>query len=215
MVDELEVAHLRHEYRRGGLHEDDVDPDPIAQFCAWLGEALEAGISEPNAMTLATADADGVPSARMVLLKGVDARGFSFYTSTRSQKGRELAVNPRAALVFAWLPLERQVRVAGPVAPVSAAESDAYFASRPLGSRIGAWASNQSEVIPDRGVLEAARAAAAARVVDGEIPRPEHWGGYRLAPERLELWQGRPDRLHDRLRYRRSGSGWVLERLSP
>lgn len=215
MTEEIPIPHLRREYGPAGLAETDVDPDPIAQFRSWLAAAVAAGLREPNAMTLATADADGAPSARTVLLKGVDERGFTFFTNRRSRKGRELAANPRAALVFAWLPLERQVCVSGTVAPVPDEESDAYFASRPLGARLGAWASVQSQVIPSRAVLEAARDAAAARAADGVIPRPPHWGGYRLAPERLELWQGRADRLHDRLQYRRVGPGWVLERLSP
>jgi pyridoxamine 5'-phosphate oxidase len=215
MAEDLDVADLRRDYRRADLDEAEVDPDPIAQCCAWLADAVDAGVTEPNAMTLATADADGAPSARTVLLKGIDDGGFTFFTNLGSQKGRELAANPRAALVFAWLPLERQITVAGGVTRVDDAEADAYFASRPLGSRLGAWASQQSSVIASRAVLEEARAEAAGRVVDGEIPRPPFWGGFRLSPSRVELWQGRPDRLHDRLRYRRDGDGWVLERLSP
>jgi pyridoxamine 5'-phosphate oxidase len=215
MADELEVAHLRREYGPEGLDASLVDPDPITQFCAWLGEAVAAGVREPNAMTLATADAEGAPSARTVLLKGIDEGGFTFYTNYGSRKARELDANPRAALVFLWHELERQVTVAGTVARVSAEESDAYFNSRPLGSRLGAWASRQSSVIPHRGVLDEARARAESMVVDGILPRPELWGGYRLTPHRVELWQGRPNRLHDRLEYHRSGPGWALERLSP
>lgn len=213
----VDLTHLRREYRRTDLTEGDVDGDPITQFCAWLDEAVEAGVREPNAMTLATADADGAPSARLVLLKSVDDGGFTFYTNYGSAKARDLEANPRAALVFAWLPLERQVCVRGLVGRVPEEESDAYFATRPLGSRLGAWASRQSDLIPDRSALDVARAEAEGRVVDGRIPRPPFWGGYRLAPLHLELWQGRPDRLHDRLRYRRDevGSPWVLERLSP
>lgn len=215
MDPEIDVARLRREYRRATLEPDGLDPQPHVQVARWLAEAAAAGIAEPNAMTLATADADGVPSARTVLLRGIDVRGLAFFTNYASRKARELDANPRAAVVLAWVPLERQVCVAGTVSRTTEEESDAYFASRPLGSRLGAWASEQSAVIPHRGVLEAARDAAAARVVDGEIPRPSFWGGYRLAPERVELWQGRPDRLHDRLQYRRTAGGWVVERLSP
>lgn len=215
MAEDLEVADLRREYDRAGLDASALDRDPVQQFCAWLAEAVEAGVDEPNAMTLSTADADGAPSARTVLLKGVDGDGFTFFTNYGSQKARELDANPRAALVFVWHALERQVTVAGAVARVPAEESDAYFHSRPLGSRLGAWASRQSTVIPDRAVLDRARAEAEALVVDGTVPRPEFWGGYRLTPHRIELWQGRPNRLHDRLRYRREADGWALERLSP
>jgi pyridoxamine 5'-phosphate oxidase len=221
MGEDFDIADLRRSYHRSALDPDDVDPDPIVQFSSWLAEAVAAGsaagITEPNAMTLATADADGTPSARTVLLKGIDADGFTFFTNLGSRKARELDANPRAALVFAWLPLERQVTVAGPVTRVPDADADAYFASRPLGSQLGAWASRQSTVIASRAVLEAARARAEARVVEGLVPRPPFWGGYRLAPSSLELWQGRPDRLHDRVRYRREAphGPWVRERLSP
>jgi pyridoxamine 5'-phosphate oxidase len=215
MSDDRDLGALRREFRRAGLSEGDVHPDPLVQFAAWLDEAAAAGVPDLNAMTLATADAEGVPSARTVLLKGLSGAGFTFFTSHASRKGRELAANPRAALVFAWLPLERQVCAAGPVTPVSDEESDAYFAARPLGARISAWASQQSRVVADREALEAAFAEVASRVVDGHVERPPHWGGYRLVPERVELWQGRPDRLHDRLQYRREGGGWVLERLGP
>lgn len=215
MAEDLEVADLRREYGRAGLDIDSLDADPVAQFCTWLAEAVDARIHEPNAMTLATADADGMPSARTVLLKGVDGGGFTFFTNYDSRKARELDANPHAALVFLWHALERQVTVAGSVARVPDEESDAYFHSRPLGSQLGAWASRQSNVIPDRAVLERARADAEAMVVDGTIPRPDFWGGYRLTPHRIELWQGRPNRLHDRVQYRHVDGAWVQERLSP
>ncbi len=213
----MDVSDLRREYTREALSEASVDPDPIVQFRRWFDEAEAAGLPEPNAMTLATATADGRPSARVVLLKGVDARGFAFYTNYASRKGRELAANPRAALVFHWAELERQVRVEGRVERLSEQESAAYFRSRPLGARLGAWVSPQSEVIAGREVLETRLAELAARFADGDVPLPPWWGGFRLVPELVELWQGRPDRLHDRLRYRRGGSGggWRLERLAP
>lgn len=196
------------------LDEADVAAEPYTQFQRWFDEALRAELSTPNAMTLATVAADGAPSARIVLLKGVDHGGFVFYTSYHSRKGRELAANPRAALVFHWTELEREVRIEGTVARVSAAESDEYFASRPLPSRHAAIASPQSEVIAGRAALESRFAAAAAD--HGEAaPRPAHWGGYRLLPVAVEFWQGRPSRLHDRLQYTITGDRWSIRRLAP
>jgi pyridoxamine 5'-phosphate oxidase len=198
------------------LREQDVDPDPLAQFRAWYGDARAAGLPLAEAMTLATATADGRPSARVVLLRGCDEGGFVFYTNYDSRKGRELAANPRAALVFHWQPLERQVRVEGRVEPISAEQSDAYFRSRPRASRLGAWASPQSEVLAGRRELERRLREAAARFGEGEVPRPPYWGGYRVVPEVVEFWQGREGRLHDRLRYRRlPHGGWAVERLAP
>jgi pyridoxamine 5'-phosphate oxidase len=211
----MTVSSLRRDYARASLSEADVDADPIRQFGLWLQEAMAAEVPDPTAMTLATATPDGRPSARVVLLKGFDAGGFTFYTNDESRKGRELAANPHAALVFYWPELERQVRVEGAVTPAGDAESDAYFASRPLGSRLGAWASPQSEVIAGREVLDRAVAELAARF-GGEVPRPPHWGGYRVSPDAVEFGQGRPSRLHDRLRYaRRPEGGWLRERLAP
>ena len=196
------------------LDEADVAAEPYTQFQRWFDEALRAELSTPNAMTLATVAADGAPSARIVLLKGVDHGGFVFYTNYHSRKGRELAANPRAALVFHWTELEREVRIEGTVARVSAAESDEYFASRPLPSRHAAIASPQSEVIAGRAALESRFAAAAAD--HGEAaPRPAHWGGYRLLPVAVEFWQGRPSRLHDRLQYTLTGDRWSIRRLAP
>jgi len=201
---------------RAGLVEADVDPDPVVQFGRWFDDANAAGLVEPSAMTLATAGADGVPSARMVLLRGVDRRGFVFYTNYDSRKAAELAANPRAALVFWWGELQRQVRVEGPVERTSQEESAAYFRTRPPGSRLSAWASPQSRVIPGRAVLDERVAELAARHPDGDVPLPPFWGGYRLVPEVVELWQGRPNRLHDRLRYTRAAAGgWRIQRLAP
>jgi pyridoxamine 5'-phosphate oxidase len=199
-----------------GLVEAAVDPDPVVQFGRWYDDASAAGLVEPSAMTLATAGADGAPSARMVLLRGVDQRGFVFYTNYESRKAAELAANPRAALVFWWGELQRQVRVEGPVERTSQEESAAYFRSRPPGSRLSAWASPQSRVIPGRAVLDERVAELAARHPDGDVPLPPFWGGYRLVPEVVELWQQRPNRLHDRLRYTRTpDGGWRIERLAP
>lgn len=212
----MSVADLRREYNRAGLTEDDLDPDPIRQFGVWFAAAEAATGGEANAMTLATATRDGEPSARIVLLKGFDERGFTFYTNYESHKGQELGTNPRAALVFYWSELERQVRVSGTVAQVSRDDSARYFASRPPGSRIGASLSRQSAVIPDRSVLEQEYARLEAAYPDGDVPLPDTWGGYRLEPVAIEFWQGRASRLHDRLRYRReSDDRWQIERLSP
>ena len=209
-------AAMRRDYAARGLTEEDLLGDPIAQFQSWFEDACRAEVFEPNAMTLATVGADGQPSARVVLLKGVDRRGLAFFTNLMSRKSRELDANASAALVFWWGPLARQVRFEGTVERVADAEADAYFASRPRGSQIGAWASPQSAVIADRRALEDAARAHEERFGAGAVPRPEFWGGFRLLPLRAEFWQGRTDRLHDRLRYSRDASGgWRLERLAP
>ena len=213
------TAHLqamRRSYERGGLDEADLAADWLTQFQRWLGDAEAAGITEPNAMVFGTADAEGRPSARTVLLKGLDARGLTLYTNLGSRKGREALANPAASLVFPWVDLQRQVVVAGDVELTGDADSDDYFARRPRGSQLGAAASPQSQVIPDRDRLTTARAALETRYPEGTpVPRPEHWGGLRVVPRTVEFWQGRPDRLHDRLRYRRDGERWVVERLAP
>ncbi|MDQ3792572.1 MAG: pyridoxamine 5'-phosphate oxidase [Actinomycetota bacterium] len=209
------AARLRKEYTRAGLAESDANPDPIAQFRRWFDDALAAGLREPNAMTLATATPDGRPSARVVLLKGFDERGFVFYTNYEGRKGEELEENPYCALVFYWAELERQVRVEGRVSRVPKRESDEYFGSRPRGSRLGAWASEQSRPVGGREVLEERLRVLEAEYEAREVPRPPFWGGYRVEPEVIEFWQGRENRLHDRLVYRRSGGGWGRERLQP
>jgi pyridoxamine 5'-phosphate oxidase len=209
------LARLRREYAASGLSPDDLDPDPVAQFGEWLHAAVEAGITEPNAMTLATADASGAPSARTVLLKGYDHRGFVFFTNYGSRKARELADNPRAALTFAWVQIHRQVVVTGGVRKVARTESAAYFATRPRGAQLSAWASPQSELVPDRDTLDRALAGLEERYAGRDVPCPPHWGGLRVVPDTVEFWQGRADRLHDRLRYRRTARGWVIERLAP
>jgi pyridoxamine 5'-phosphate oxidase len=212
----MSIGDLRQEYSSRGLSEHDLDPDPIEQFRHWFDDAVAAGVREPNAMTLATSTTAGRPSARMVLLKGFDDRGFTFYTNYESRKGGELVDNPYAALILFWVDLERQIRIEGAVELATPAESDAYFATRPLESRLGAWASHQSEVLPSRAILQARVEELQAQFSGQEVPRPAFWGGFRVVPETIEFWQGRLNRLHDRLRYRRQSSPiWTIERLSP
>lgn len=215
MTPPLSIADLRREYARARLDEKDVSRDPFAEFDRWFAEAQAAAVEEPNAMVLATATPDGRPSARVVLLKGFDERGFVFFTDYRSRKGVELEANPRAALAWYWVELERQVRVEGTVTRTSPEESELYYRSRPLGSRLGAWASHQSRPIASRDVLEASLREVERRFGGGDLPLPPHWGGYRLRPELFEYWQGRESRLHDRVRYLREGERWSIERLSP
>jgi len=212
----MSLADLRKDYSLAGLTEKDLAKDPYRQFDKWFQEATAAKIAEPNAMTLATASRDGRPSARTVLLKGVDGRGFVFYTNYESRKGRDLEANPRASLVLPWVAMERQVIIEGAIAKVTREESAAYFHSRPLASQLGAWVSQQSAIIAGRAVLEGSLKTLEKKYAGQTVPLPPHWGGYRLNPETVEFWQGRRSRLHDRLRYRRETDGsWTIERLAP
>ena len=209
------ISDIRKDYRMKSLLESDAATDPFAQFGHWWLEAVESKIDEVNAMTLATASADGFPSARIVLLKGYDRNGFVFFTNYHSQKGQEIAANPKACLLFFWKELERQVRIDGSIEKISAEESEVYFQSRPVGSRIGAWCSPQSTVIPDRSVLDKNVEFYSNKFNAQIVPRPDHWGGYIVKPTAIEFWQGRTSRLHDRLRYTKVADNWKLERLAP
>jgi pyridoxamine 5'-phosphate oxidase len=209
------IANIRYDYQLKGLLETDLDPDPLKQFRLWFEDVREAGITEANAMLLSTVS-EGRPTGRIVLLKDLDERGFSFFTNYDSKKGHEIAANPQVALTFFWKELERQVRIEGKIGKTSDAESSEYFAVRPRGSQIGAWASGQSEVIPDREFLEEKTKELEARFEGRQVPRPAHWGGYRVVADYVEFWQGRPSRLHDRLAYTKQPDGsWKIERLSP
>jgi pyridoxamine 5'-phosphate oxidase len=215
MIDKS-IADLRKDYTLKDLNENEIDKNPFIQFKIWFNQSVAAQLPEPNAMTLATCTPDGKPSARMVLLKDIDERGFVLFTNYKSQKGQEISVNPQAALVFWWAELERQVRIVGTVEKISSAQSDSYFEVRPPFSRLGAWASNQSEVIANRDVLEAQLIEFQRQYENQEVPRPPHWGGFRVIPQEIEFWQGRSSRLHDRLRYTLIDNGnWKIERLSP
>jgi pyridoxamine 5'-phosphate oxidase len=211
-----DFSQARVSYERGALDVDSVDADPLKQFGRWFDAALAADLPEPYAMTVSTVGIDGQPSARIILLRGYDERGFVFFTNYESQKGHELARTPRAALLFYWAPLEQQIRIEGTVERLGAADSNAYFQQRPRGHRLSAWASHQSTVVPDRRYLES-KMADYEREFPGDVPRPDYWGGYRVKPNRFEFWQGRPDRVHDRILYRRASAtgAWVVERLSP
>ena len=208
------IADIRKDYKQSSLLENDISPNPIVQFTSWWNEAMQSNIDEVNALTLATANAQGKPSARIVLLKGYDENGFVFFTNYESHKGKELAANPYAAMVLFWKELERQIRIEGFAEKISAGESDEYFYSRPAGSRIGAWASPQSAVINDRNILEE-NVKNYSQNFGENIPRPVHWGGYRVVPSLIEFWQGRSNRLHDRIQYRKENNNWIIERLAP
>ncbi len=215
MSEETAIHNLRRDYDREPLVESDLDPDPVKQFRIWFEDARLSGIPEPNAMTLGTADRSGNVSCRTVLLKAYDERGFVFFTNYGSRKAHQIAGNPRAAVLFPWVALARQVEIAGEVEKISAAESLAYFVSRPFGSRLGAWVSDQSSVISSRQILQAKYEELKRRFAGGEIPKPEGWGGFRIVPERIEFWQGGRDRLHDRLVYTKSDGVWTISRLAP
>ncbi len=211
----MDLGDRREQYQSEGLDLPDVDPDPIVQFRSWFADVEASGLWEPNAMVVSTVDEEGWPAARIVLLKSLDDRGFVFYTNYESDKGRELAAVPRTSLTFFWIELRRQVRVRGVARRLGDAENDAYFATRPRGSQLGAWASPQSQVVAGRHTLETRYAELDARYRDAEIPRPPHWGGIAVEPERIEFWQGRENRLHDRLRYERAAGSWTIVRLAP
>ncbi len=211
----LDISQLRESYTKGGIEKDDLDTNPFAQFQSWIAKAVEAGLPEPNAMTLSTVNAEGVPSSRTVLLKGLD-HGFCLYSNYRSQKAQDIAANPNVALTFLWHALERQVIIQGRAEKMTPAESEAYFTSRPYESQIGAWVSeSQSSEIPDRAELEARDIALKQQYPEGSVPLPDFWGGFRIVPTTIEFWQGRVGRLHDRLRYEQEGDSWTIKRLSP